>query len=108
MFAASSSALVGADESALVASCSYCCQSMPTDSPFWSRFIRTTTRKPRLAKGRSLRAGGPVVELGVGTGRIAVPLAVGGVRVIGIDSSRGMLEVCARRAALAGVELDLR
>jgi SAM-dependent methyltransferase len=54
------------------------------------------------------RSGGPVVELGVGTGRIAVPLAADGIRVIGIDSSRGMLDVCARRAALAGVELDLR
>jgi SAM-dependent methyltransferase len=54
------------------------------------------------------RAGGTVVELGVGTGRIAVPLAADGARVIGVDSSRRMLEICARRAALAGVELDLR
>jgi SAM-dependent methyltransferase len=54
------------------------------------------------------RSGGPVVELGVGTGRIAVPIAADGIRVIGVDSSRGMLEVCARRAALVGVELDLR
>jgi SAM-dependent methyltransferase len=53
-------------------------------------------------------SGGPVVELGVGTGRIAVPIAAEGIRVIGVDSSRGMLDVCARRAALAGVELDLR
>jgi SAM-dependent methyltransferase len=48
------------------------------------------------------------VELGVGTGRIAVPIAAEGLRVIGVDSSRGMLDVCARRAALAGVDLDLR
>jgi SAM-dependent methyltransferase len=54
------------------------------------------------------RVGGPVVELGVGTGRIAVPIAADGTHVIGIDSSRGMLDVCARRAALAGVQLDLR
>ena len=54
------------------------------------------------------RSGGPVVELGVGTGRIAVPIAAQGIRIIGVDSSRGMLEVCARRAALAGVEVDLR
>jgi SAM-dependent methyltransferase len=54
------------------------------------------------------RSGGPVVELGVGTGRIAVPIAADSIRVIGVDSSRGMLEVCARRAALAGVEVDLR
>jgi SAM-dependent methyltransferase len=54
------------------------------------------------------RSGGPVVELGVGTGRIAVPIAADGIRVIGVDSSRAMLDVCARRAALAGVEVDLR
>jgi len=56
------------------------------------------------------RAGSPIVELAVGTGRIAVPTAAAGVRVIGIDSSPGMLEVCRRRAELAGVSelLDLR
>ena len=59
-----------------------------------------------LAEAR--RCGGPVVELGVGTGRIAIPIAADGTRVIGIDSSRAMLDVCARRAAVAGVELDLR
>jgi SAM-dependent methyltransferase len=54
------------------------------------------------------RSGGPVVELGVGTGRIAIPIAAEGIHVIGVDSSRGMLDVCARRAALAGVDVDLR
>jgi SAM-dependent methyltransferase len=54
------------------------------------------------------RSGGPVLELGVGTGRIAVPIAADGIRVIGVDSSRRMLEICARRAALAGVDVDLR
>jgi SAM-dependent methyltransferase len=54
------------------------------------------------------RSGGPVLELGVGTGRIAIPIAADGIRVIGVDSSRAMLEICARRAALAGVDLDLR
>ena len=46
------------------------------------------------------KAGGPVVELGVGTGRIAVPTALAGVSVIGVDSSVGMLDVCRRRAAV--------
>ena len=54
------------------------------------------------------RSDGPVVELGVGTGRSAIPIAAEGIRVIGVDSSRGMLDVCARRAALAGVDVDLR
>lgn len=52
----------------------------------------------------------PVVELGVGTGRIAVPIAAEGIRVIGVDSSSGMLEVCREHAEAAGVAelLDLR
>jgi SAM-dependent methyltransferase len=46
---------------------------------------------------------GPVVELGVGTGRMAVPIAAEGIRVIGVDSSAGMLEVARDRAESAGV-----
>jgi SAM-dependent methyltransferase len=58
----------------------------------------------------SRRARPPIVELGVGTGRIAVPIAAEGIEVIGVDSSEGMLAVCAQRAELAGVrdQLDLR
>ncbi len=54
------------------------------------------------------RSGGPVLELGVGTGRIAVPIAAAGIEVVGVDLSAGMLEVARERAALAGVSLDLR
>jgi SAM-dependent methyltransferase len=52
----------------------------------------------------------PVVELGVGTGRVAIPTATAGVHVIGVDASAGMLEVCGARAAEAGVaeRLELR
>jgi len=58
----------------------------------------------------SREAPGPVVELGVGTGRIAVPVAAAGISVIGVDSSAGMLEICREAAELAGVagKLDLR
>jgi SAM-dependent methyltransferase len=56
----------------------------------------------------AVAAGGPVVELACGTGRISVPLAKAGVRVIGVDGSAGMLEVAREHAAAAGVELDLR
>jgi len=58
----------------------------------------------------ALASGGPVVELGVGTGRIAIPTALAGVDVIGVDSSAGMLAVCAERGREAGVaaRLDLR
>lgn len=58
----------------------------------------------------AVRAGGPVLELGVGTGRIAVPMAAAGVPVIGVDTSEGMLAVARERAELAGVAelVDLR
>jgi SAM-dependent methyltransferase len=54
--------------------------------------------------------GGPVLELGVGTGRIAIPTAMAGVHVIGVDSSAEMLAVCRQRAEEAGIadRLDLR
>jgi len=58
----------------------------------------------------ALASGGPVVELGIGTGRIAIPIAMAGIQVIGVDSSEGMLAVCAERGRQAGVDgrLDLR
>ncbi|MGE3856426.1 MAG: class I SAM-dependent methyltransferase [Dehalococcoidia bacterium] len=56
----------------------------------------------------AVASGGPVVELGVGTGRIAVPTALAGVEVIGIDRSPEMLAVARRRAEAAGVAARLR
>jgi SAM-dependent methyltransferase len=54
-------------------------------------------------------ADGPLVELAVGNGRVAIPVAQAtGRRVIGIDSSPAMLEQGRARAAEAGVDLDLR
>ncbi|MFK7916697.1 MAG: class I SAM-dependent methyltransferase [Ilumatobacter sp.] len=35
--------------------------------------------------------GGSVLELGVGTGRLAIPMSTAGLRVVGIDSSDAML-----------------
>jgi SAM-dependent methyltransferase len=71
----------------------------------WSRSV---TEDVPFYLEEARRAGGPVVELGIGTGRIAVPIAADGIRVIGVDSSSAMLEVSAERAALAGAVLDLR
>ncbi len=42
-------------------------------------------------------ATGPVLELGVGSGRLVPDLVAAGCRVIGIDGSRSMLEICARK-----------
>src|SRR2546422_9509105 len=54
-------------------------------------------------------ADGPLVELAIGNGRVAIPVAQAtGRPVIGIDSSPAMLEQARARAAVAGVELNLR
>ena len=58
----------------------------------------------------AVASGGPVVELAVGTGRIAVPTARAGVPVIGVDESPGMIAVARERAEQEGVAelVDLR
>ncbi len=62
------------------------------------------------------RTGSPILELGVGTGRLAVPLAEAGWAVTGVDRDPAMLARAARRAAaspnaagrLELIEADLR
>jgi SAM-dependent methyltransferase len=55
------------------------------------------------------QADGPLVELAIGNGRVAIPVAQAtGQRVIGIDSSPAMLAQARARAAEAAVELELR
>jgi SAM-dependent methyltransferase len=66
----------------------------------WSRSV---VEDVAFYVNEALAARGPVVELGVGTGRIAVPTAAAGIAVVGIDSSSAMLDVCRRRAEGAGV-----
>ena len=54
-------------------------------------------------------AEGPLVELAVGNGRVAIPVAQAtGRPVIGVDSSPAMLEQARSRAGEAGVSLHLR
>jgi ubiquinone/menaquinone biosynthesis C-methylase UbiE len=68
---------------------------MTDDTPFYVELARA--------------ANGPLVELAVGSGRVAIPVAQAtGRTVIGIDSSPAMLDQARARAAEAGVQLDLR
>lgn len=55
----------------------------------------------------ALAARGRVLEVGVGSGRIAVPVALAGVPVVGVDSSPVMLDLARERAAPHGIELEL-
>lgn len=55
----------------------------------------------------AVQSGGPVLELGVGSGRVAVPTALAGITVVGVDTSPTMLELARRRAAPHPVDLRL-
>jgi SAM-dependent methyltransferase len=50
---------------------------------------------------------GPVLELGIGTGRLALPLAERGIVVHGIDASRAMVEKLRRKPGGAEIPVTL-
>ncbi len=55
----------------------------------------------------ALAGGGPVLELGVGTGRLALPLAAAGLEVWGLDSSQAMLDRLATKPGADRVQRHL-
>jgi ubiquinone/menaquinone biosynthesis C-methylase UbiE len=72
----------------------------------WSAHM---TRDVAFCVGLAREADGRIVELAVGSGRVAVPVAPATRGcVVGIDSSPAMLEQACTRAAEAEGELDLR
>jgi SAM-dependent methyltransferase len=64
------------------------------DVPFW--------------RNLALNAGGTVLELGCGTGRISLPLARAGVPLVGVDRSAAMLAFARRRLTRGRLHRDLR
>ncbi len=50
----------------------------------------------------SVRQGGETLELGCGTGRICIPMAMSGARVTGLDNSVRMLQLCRARLKKVG------
>lgn len=65
----------------------------PDDLPFYRAFLAERA--------------GPVLELGCGTGRVALALAAEGHEVVGVELSERMLELAHRKAAHAELGLTL-
>lgn len=61
-----------------------------------------------LARLAEARVRGPVLELACGSGRVAVPLAVAGYRVTGLDLSAPMLDRARRRRRALPPEVAMR
>jgi SAM-dependent methyltransferase len=57
----------------------------------WENARTVGRRDVAFWRDLALRAGGRTLELGCGTGRVLVPLARAGVRIVGLDRSRAML-----------------
>jgi SAM-dependent methyltransferase len=79
-------------------------------APFYDPWSRSVTEDVGFYVDEAVASGGPVVELAVGTGRIAIPIASAGIDIIGVDASPGMLAVARTAAEAADVSgrVDLR
>src|SRR5262245_4001762 len=119
MRADSSSSSVVAAATTPLARCSYSCQSVTSGqhtgvsaydriAQLYDPWSVSVVEDVDFYVEEAVRSGGPVLELGVGTGRIAVPIARAGVRIVGVDSSVGMLSLALEHAMRAGVELELQ
>ena len=53
-------------------------------------------------------SGGPVLEIGCGTGRVLIPVARAGIEITGLDLSEHMLRVCRERLAQERDEVQER
>ncbi len=62
---------------------------------------------PAVDRLEELAAGGRALELGVGTGRLAIPLAQRGVPVHGIELSRAMVEQLRKKPGGADIEVTI-
>jgi SAM-dependent methyltransferase len=74
----------------------------------WENAQTMGRRDVRFWQRLASRTAGPVLELGCGTGRVAVPVARAGVRVIGIDRSASMLDRARRRLRRAKLSGSLQ
>jgi SAM-dependent methyltransferase len=54
------------------------------------------------------QCGGPVLEIGCGTGRVLIPTARAGIDIVGLDASSSMLAVCREKLAHEVPEVQAR
>jgi len=80
-------------------------------APFYDLDLEGYEDDVTLYRELATRADGPVLELGCGTGRVALALAAEGIEVVGVDISEAMLVIARARSvspAPTWVEADLR
>jgi SAM-dependent methyltransferase len=73
----------------------------------YDAWCRSVTEDIAFYVDLAVASGGPVLEIGVGSGRIAVPTALAGVEVVGVDVSDAMLELARAKARPHALALRL-
>src|SRR5436305_4442189 len=73
----------------------------------YDAWCRSVTEDIGFYVDLAIASGGPVLEVGVGSGRIAVPTALAGVEVVGVDLSEAMLDLARAKAEPHGLRLRL-
>jgi len=63
----------------------------------WENAQTMGRRDVRFWQRLAAKAAGPILELGCGTGRVAIPVAKAGARVVGLDRSASMLARAGKR-----------
>ena len=90
---------------------------MPTDywdervaqryESYWAALFDPAVVDPAVSFLAELAGAGAALELGVGTGRIAIPLRARGVRVHGVELSPAMVEVLQATPGAAAVDVTI-
>jgi SAM-dependent methyltransferase len=78
------------------------------DPDFYTANYRRRIDDVQFYVACAARSGGPVLEYGVGNGRVALPIARHGVDVVGVDHARPMLADLKRRLAEEAPEVRRR
>jgi SAM-dependent methyltransferase len=92
----------------------------PTDDPFekfksiqrdaWSSFVPveiiTTPPAAKLVKFAGVKAGDRVLDVGCGTGVVAITAALRGAKAAGLDLTPALIERARQNAAIAGVDVE--
>ena len=70
-----------------------------TDAGFYDSFLTGQDGDEAFYLEEARKAGGVVLEIGCGTGRIMIPIAESGVSIVGVDRAPAMLEVARQKIA---------
>lgn len=82
------------------------CLPVYEDAEFYDMEFADRRHEIPFFRKLAREAGGPVLEVACGTGRITIPIALDGVEIAGLDISRPMLERARVHGAKAGVSIS--